>query len=550
MFWVWSARSAAVATTTAIARRVASVPSPSGSGNPAAARGARGATGGGAPVPAHARTFTWCVVTKRSASATPQGLVSGVCPTLGISTKRALGNWRAARRPEGAGVFVSRSPARTRTGTSGRGVPAANGRAAAAVVRPFQARADRLQLRGRPRCGGERRQCARADRGASAQIGGAAVGLRVAVGEDAWVLVALLGESLSEALVDRLQRQLDQAAQRCEVAGEGAGRGGRDPAEAGDVARAVGDAGEGCLVEADGHAPGTGRGGERERVGAQARGELGQVSQDGFSATVAAAGADEPDRPPRGREPVERPGVEVDRVGAVQDERLDVGGMAGGVDRHQVGAVGGAPEIEPLQAERGPHRLDVVGRSGGAVEPGPRPELAAARADPRHHLLLGKKRRHDPAQNGTGQHTRAAGAALIDEQHLTPRAHGIETRRVLRSGGEDRAAREHERPERGPRNVAARHERERRSSSFRAARSCGRAARGSSRSASRPLRSVLLACRGPTRPRSRGQTPPRAAGGGDDRDSRRRGKSRKSDADEDRCDSWRPLLSTRSGEGW
>ena len=87
------------------------------------------------------------------------------------------------------------------------------------------------------------------------QIGGAAVGLRVAVGEDARVLVALLRESLSEALVDRLQRELDQAAERRQVACERAGGGGRETAEAGDVARAVGDAGEGCLVEADGHAP-------------------------------------------------------------------------------------------------------------------------------------------------------------------------------------------------------------------------------------------------------------------------------------------------------
>ena len=274
-----------------------------------------------------------------------------------------------------------------------------------------------------------------------------------------------------------------------------------------------------------------GRDGERDRVDTQTRGELGEVSQDDVSATVAGAGADEPDRPPRCREPVERPGIEVDRIGAVQDERLDVGGMARRVDRHQVGAVGGAPEIEPLQAERRPHRLDVVGCGGGAVEPGLRPELSAARADPREHLLLGKECRHHAAQCGAGQHARAAGAALIDKQHVTARADGVETRRVLRGGGEDRATRQHQRPERRPRDVATRHEREhdlRRSQprvrpvERHAERAAARAGRcGWRYSSTRDPRNC-----------ARAVTRLRAARGGDGRDGGRGSESRDSDADQ------------------
>ena len=105
-------------------------PPPAGSVSPAAARGARGATDGGVPVPAHARAFTGCVATNRSASATRRGW-SRVCARR--SGSRRSGRWgtderRRAGRCRGVRVEIAGDD---QDGDVRQRVPAGNGRAAA-----------------------------------------------------------------------------------------------------------------------------------------------------------------------------------------------------------------------------------------------------------------------------------------------------------------------------------------------------------------------------------------------------------------------------------
>ena len=86
-------------------------------------------------------------------------------------------------------------------------------------------------------------------------------------------------------------------------------------------------------------------------------------------------------RPMTRRTPLQHvapPGIGGDRERAVEHDRADVLGMARRVDRHQERAVGVAPQVELVDAERRPHGLDVVGDGGRAVEAGARTEVVGA----------------------------------------------------------------------------------------------------------------------------------------------------------------------------
>jgi hypothetical protein len=174
---------------------------------------------------------------------------------------------------------------------------------------------------------------------------------------------------------------LDEPAQRRVIAHAGGGeRGGQAAVERG-VAAGVDELGQRTLVEPGAVAGVAGAHLELERMRAQPARHHADVAHDGVAVAVTGASAHEPDRAQRRAEPVAAPLVERDRVAAAEDDRADVLRMTGGVDRHQVGAVGLAPEVEPVDPERGPHRLEVVGDRVAAVVAGTRAERPAAAAD-------------------------------------------------------------------------------------------------------------------------------------------------------------------------
>ena len=88
----------------------------------------------------------------------------------------------------------------------------------------------------------------------------------------------MLGERLSEGLVERLQLQFDKTAEGSDVAGKCAGCRCGQAAEAGDVSRAKGQFGESRLVQTDGCHPGARGNGERNGMRTQPLRELAEIA--------------------------------------------------------------------------------------------------------------------------------------------------------------------------------------------------------------------------------------------------------------------------------
>ena len=261
-------------------------------------------------------------------------------------------------------MFVSRSPVRTRTGTSGRRRSRREWPAGGAVVRPLQARADRLELCGRPRCGRERCERARPERGASTRdrrcVCRPASRRSAKTRGYSWHCCANPCPKLSSI--------------GCSVSSTRRRSGARSPATRWPQQPGYGRSRPRCPPRrrrwrglprrgATVMRP-VGRDRERDRVGTQPRGEVGDVCQHGFTAAVAACGAHEPDRPAArrraGRAPRDR-----SRSGRRRSGRANgLGRVARGIDRSSGTCRTTTPQIEPLQAERRAYRLDVVGRGG------------------------------------------------------------------------------------------------------------------------------------------------------------------------------------------
>src|SRR4051794_6513593 len=164
-------RSDAVATMTASVRRSAGVADGALTDARSAARtGAVGASGGGAPVPAHAFASAAVVATKCSPSFRAHGLASvGTWPTFGISANvaRAAAGWRVRGERRGGERGGDRATCGARgvgTGTAGndqrghlgQGRPRPGRRGGGGAVGPRDTRAPRLETGVRPGGRGER----------------------------------------------------------------------------------------------------------------------------------------------------------------------------------------------------------------------------------------------------------------------------------------------------------------------------------------------------------------------------------------------------------
>lgn len=118
---------------------------------------------------------------------------------------------------------------------------------------------------------------------------------------------------------------------------------------------------------------------ERHWMPADAPHEHGEVPQHALARAAVGAPADEADRALGRAEQIATPGIERDRLGAAEDDRSDVVGMARGVDRHEQSAPGLPPEVQLVDSERRAHGIEVVGDRGRAVVAGLRADVGAAR---------------------------------------------------------------------------------------------------------------------------------------------------------------------------
>ena len=237
-----------------------------------------------------------------------------------------------------------------------------------------------------------------------------------------------------------------------------AAHGGRQPAQEERVPSAPQHGRERAVVEPQAEASVAGPGSEGDRVAAQARRDARDVSQDRAPGARLRARAHQADRAARRRELVQPERVVGERVGAAQHDRADVLRVAARVGRHHPGRIRVAPQVQPLDAECGAHRVDVIGHRGDAIRADAGAQLATARTDRRRRP---RGRRDQPERHITqcvaGDGIRAAGAARIDDQQLAPVEQGAEGRRQLRRKLDRRpaAGRAEQRAERRARLVAA-----------------------------------------------------------------------------------------------
>ena len=95
-------------------------------------------------------------------------------------------------------------------------------------------------------------------------------------------------------------------------------------------------------------------------------------------------------------------------------------GVPSGVHRHQERAVGVAPQVQLVEAQRGPHGVDVVGGGGRPVEAAARSQIGAAE---RGEVPLVKRQRILGGLAGrAAQRARLPGPAHIDQQQVAARA--------------------------------------------------------------------------------------------------------------------------------